>query len=122
VNNRSADSVVRRAYLLVGRATRLPGKFWLPIGGKPIVIRAVEGVRSAGLTVAVVSSVPIDIPGVAVESDAYDAGPLGGLETVLQTTSEPFFLFGADMPFLDGLAIRRMVREYDGRTLVPRNR
>ncbi len=112
---------VDRAFLLAGRATRLPGKFLLPIDGEPLVYREVRVLRSCGLETAVVSVVPLDLPDVPVLLDHRDAGPLGGLAVVLEVTDAPFFLFGADMPFLDPAAIETMRASYDGRTLVPQS-
>jgi len=112
---------VSQAYLLVGRATRLPGKFLMPIGGEPIIAREVRRLREAGLTVSAVTVGALHLPELPVLIDRYDAGPLGGLATILATTHDPFFLFGADMPFVEPAAVRHMVREFDGRTLIPRN-
>ncbi|HLY77701.1 MAG TPA: hypothetical protein VKT21_07440, partial [Thermoplasmata archaeon] len=39
--------------------------------------------------------------------------------TVLVAIDEPCFLFGAEMPCLDPASIRQMLREFDGRSLVP---
>jgi molybdopterin-guanine dinucleotide biosynthesis protein A len=110
---------LERAYLLLGHATRLPGKFWLPVGGEPIVVRALRALRSAGFTVGAVTVEPVEVPGLPTLRDRYDAGPLGGLATILSATEEPFLLVGADMPFLDPTSLRTLRREYDGRTLVP---
>jgi molybdopterin-guanine dinucleotide biosynthesis protein A len=121
MTTRATRAAVTRAYLLVGRARRLPGKFLLPMGGMPILGRARDAVLSAGLDVVAVCVSPVDLPGLTILPDRYDAGPLGGLETVLEHTREPFFLFGGDMPFLDPGAIRTMVEAFDGRTLVPLN-
>lgn len=112
---------VDRAYLLAGRATRLPGKFLRSIDGEPLIARAIRVLRSCGLEVAVVSVGPLDLPGVHVLHDRYDAGPLGGCAAILEETDAPFFLFGADMPFLDPMAIEGMRTRYDGRTVVPRS-
>jgi molybdopterin-guanine dinucleotide biosynthesis protein A len=112
---------VRRAFLLVGHATRLPGKFLLPVEGEPILGRAARVLRAVDLDVTAVSVAPIELPGLPVLSDPYDGGPLGGLATILGATQEPFFLFGGDMPFLDPRSIGRMRREFDGRSVVPMN-
>ncbi len=106
-------------FLLVGRATRLPGKFFLPVDGEPILRRAERALRSAGFSVTVVSVGPLDLPGVPVVRDRYGAGPLGGLATVLETGAERFFLAGGDMPHLDPASLRTLREEFDGRTLVP---
>ncbi len=110
---------VRHAFVLLGRATRLPGKFHLVVDGEPIVRREVRLLTDAGLEVTVVSVLPCDLGGVRVVTDPFDAGPLGGLEVARSRTDAPFFLFGGDMPFLDVAGIRTMRGEFDGRTIVP---
>lgn len=110
---------VRRAFVLLGRATRLPEKFLLAVDGEPIVRREVRLLTEAGLEVTVVSVLPRDLGGVSVVADPFDAGPLGGLEVALSRADGPFFLFGGDMPFLDVAGIRTMHAEFDGRALVP---
>lgn len=113
------SGAVRRAFVLVGRATRLPGKFFRTIGGESILGRELRILSDAGLEVGVASVAPFGIPDVPVIADPYDAGPLGGLLSILSSTDPPFFLFGADMPFLDPEGIRVLGRAYDGRTVVP---
>ena len=110
---------VRRAYLLAGHASRLPGKFALRIDGEPIAVRAARALERAGLSVAVVSVLPIELEGRRCLRDRFDAGPLGGVATILADTQEPFFLFGADMPFIDPMAVRALGTAFEGRTLVP---
>ena len=118
---RPFPATIGQAYLLAGRATRLRGKFLRPINGEPLVAREIRVLRSCGLEVSVVSVRPLDLPGVRVLTDWRDAGPLGGLAIILEETDAPFFLFGADMPFLDPTAIETMRSRFDGRTLVPRS-
>jgi len=110
---------VRRAYLLMGHATRLPGKFLLPVGGEPVAIRCHRILRGLGLEVTAVTVDPITLPGLPVLRDRRDAGPLGGVATILETTEEPFFLFGGDMPWLDAPSVERMRSVFDGRSMVP---
>lgn len=109
----------RKAFLLAGRARRLPGKFLARIEGESILEREARVLRSCGLDVAVVSVGPIPLPDIEVIADPYDAGPLGGLAVARERTEEPFFLFGADMPFLEPNAIETLRSCFDGRTLVP---
>jgi molybdopterin-guanine dinucleotide biosynthesis protein A len=117
--NSSTAEPVRRAYLLVGRATRLPGKFHLRVEGEPVLAREQRILSALGLRVEAVSVAPARIPGLPEIVDRFDRGPLGGLATALAATEEPFFLFGGDMPFLDPEGIERMRAQFDGRTLVP---
>ncbi len=117
-----ADRPVDRAYLLAGRATRLPGKFLRSVEGESVVGREVRLLRSLDLAVTVVSVLPLELPGVRVVQDPFDRGPLGGLATALADTDLPFFLFGADMPFLDRDALLAMRARYRGPALVPVDR
>jgi molybdopterin-guanine dinucleotide biosynthesis protein A len=110
---------VRRAFLLVGRSTRLPGKFRLAVNGEPLLVREQRILSGLGLKVAVVSVAPLRLSGLPEIVDRFDRGPLGGLATALAASEEPFFLFGGDMPYLDPSSIDRMRSEFDGRTLVP---
>jgi molybdopterin-guanine dinucleotide biosynthesis protein A len=110
---------VDQAFLLVGRATRFPEKFLAPVEGQPILQRAADRIRAAGLTVSAVAVRPVSVPGLRVIEDRYDAGPLGGLMTIIQESEKPFFLFGGDMPSLDPPSIEWMRRRFDGRLLIP---
>lgn len=110
---------LRKAFLLAGRARRLPRKFLARIEGESILEREIRVLRSCGLDVAVVSIGPIPLPDIEVIADPYDSGPLGGLAVARERTEEPFFLFGADMPFLEPIAIETLRSRFDGRTLVP---
>lgn len=110
---------VRRAFVLVGRATRLPGKFFLPLGGEPILGRELRILGSTGRRTIVVSVEPLELPGVEVIVDPRDAGPLGALATILENADPPFFLFGGDMPLVDPRALAVMDRRYRGRSVVP---
>ena len=113
---------VDQAYLLAGRGTRFPGKFRLSVDGETVVGREVRLLRSLGLAVTVVSVLPLELPGVRVVRDPFDRGPLGGLATALAETVAPFFLFGADMPFLDRDSLSAMRARYRGPALVPIDR
>ena len=115
----TARGPVRDAFVLIGHAHRLPGKFQLPYEGEPILQREIRILRSAGLRIQLVSVVEIVVSGVRTLRDARDAGPLGGLATVLETTDRPFFLFGGDMPLLDPEGIQHMRRRFRGRPIVP---
>lgn len=111
--------VPEKAFVLLGRATRLPDKFLLPVDGEAVVLRAVRTLRRVGLDVSAVSVRPVDLAGVRVLRDRRDVGPLGAVAEIVARTREPFFLFGGDMPYLDGPTIARMREAFDGRALVP---
>jgi molybdopterin-guanine dinucleotide biosynthesis protein A len=111
----------RRAFLLLGRATRLPGKFDLPVEGTPILERELRVLESAGLHPELISTDPRPRSRVPVHVDPEPRGPLGGLSVALSLSPEPFFLFGADMPFLDRRSIAQEAAMFDGRSVVPRS-
>ena len=115
----ASSPALKKAFLLLGRATRLRGKFWLPVDGEAIVLRAVRTLRRVGLDVSIVSVRPVDFGRVPVLRDHRDVGPLGALAEIVARTPEPFFLFGGDMPYLHGPTIARMRETFDGRAVVP---
>lgn len=119
MNGDRIEGSVRRAYLLAGRASRLPGKFQLPIDGIPVVERLAQRLSRAGLEVVLVSVFPLEVRGTRTLSDPFDAGPLGGLEVARRDADGPFFLFGADMPFVDPRAVDALRDAFDGRSVVP---
>lgn len=112
-------AVPEKAFVLLGRATRLRDKFLLPVDGEAIVLRAVRTLRGVGLDVSAVSVRPVDLGSVPVLRDPRDAGPLGAVAEIVARTHMPFFLFGGDMPYLDGATIAGMRDAFDGRALVP---
>jgi molybdopterin-guanine dinucleotide biosynthesis protein A len=109
----------RRAFIALGRAKRLPGKFLLPVDGTPMIAREIRTLASLNLEVALVSVAPVAELGIPVIRDCRDAGPLGALATALEVADEPFFLFGGDMPFLDAPSIDLMRQRFRGRSIVP---
>ncbi len=113
---------VRRAYLLLGHARRLPGKFYLPVGGRSVLDREVQLLRRLRLRVELVAVEPPTNPSVPVVADQYDRGPLGGLATAVERTSGPFLLLAADLPGLDPRAVRAVLDAFDGRCTIPRDR
>jgi len=108
-----------RAFVLLGRAGRLSGKFDRRVGDATVLERELSALRAAGLRPTLVSVLARPGSGVPVLRDDRNAGPLGGLATVLDRVEPPFVLVGGDMPFLDARALREMRRAFDGRTLVP---
>lgn len=110
---------VDRAYVLMGRARRLPGKFYRSLDGESLLARELGALGRAGLRVTLVSVRSVKGFDVEVLRDPRDAGPLGALCAVLDRAPPPFFLFGGDMPFVSERAVATMRRRYRGRTLVP---
>ncbi len=110
---------VDRAYVLLGRAHRLPGKFYRSLDGESLLARELGALGRAGLRVTLVSVRPVNGFDLEVLRDPRDAGPLGALCTVLGRAPPSFFLFGGDMPFVSERAVATMRRRYRGRTLVP---
>ncbi len=115
------DPPERRAAVLVGHATRLPGKFDREVDGTPVLERALKAVRRAGFRPTIVATAPRAHPDVDVILDRYDRGPLGGVRAFLETAPGPFLLVGGDMPFLDSDALRRLNDLHrPGLSIVPR--
>ncbi len=111
----------RAAVVLVGHATRLPGKFDREIEGVPVLERALRAVGRAGFRPTIVATTPRTHPTVEVLLDRYDRGPLGGVRTFLEVAPGPFLLVGGDMPYLDADALRRLADLHrPGLSIVPR--
>jgi molybdopterin-guanine dinucleotide biosynthesis protein A len=109
------------AAVLVGHATRLPGKFDRLLNGRSVLDRVVAAVRDAGFRPTIVA-----VPGARPEStsvlvDRYDRGPLGAVRTILERHAGPFLLVGGDMPFVRPADLRRLRERYRrGTSVVPR--
>ncbi len=116
-----APSAVAEGFVLVGRASRFPGKFFATVDHERLIDRAVGSLTRAGLRVRIVSLADgIPSPPAPVLSDRYGRGPLGGVRTILEDRPGPFVLAGADMPWIDATAIRSLLRRYrPGRSVVP---
>ncbi len=106
------------AVLAGGRGRRIGGdKASLEIGGQTLVRRAVDALRSAGLDVALVlrphQPVPLTAHTVAVVRDEVeDAGPLGGLHTLLRWLPVEWALvISCDQPFLAPELLRRLLAQ-----------
>ena len=114
-------SGVAEGFVLVGRASRFPGKFFATVHHERLIDRAVGSLQRVGLRVRLVSLLEgIPAPPAPVLHDRYGQGPLGGVRTILEERSGPFVLAGADMPWIDPAAIASLVRRYrPGRSVVP---
>ena len=112
---------IRHGYILVGHATRLPGKFFLSWKGERVVDRAVDSIRRSGLHPTVVSVLPPErFPEVEVLADTYDRGPMGGVRTIVEQNASPFVLIGGDMPQVDPRALEALLeRHRPGVSIVP---
>jgi molybdopterin-guanine dinucleotide biosynthesis protein A len=111
----------RTVYVLVGPATRLPGKFDLPVGGIPLLDRVLGAARASQLTPTIVTSGTHPRPGVPTLEDRYDRGPLGGVRTIVEHDPSPFVLVAGDMPYVTAEGFAQLVRWSTGaRTTVPR--
>jgi molybdopterin-guanine dinucleotide biosynthesis protein A len=110
------------AAILVGHATRLPGKFDLRIDRRSVLDRVLEAVRSAGFTPTVVA-VPGSVrAGPSVVIDRYDRGPLGGVRSFIEGRAGPFLLLGGDMPFVRPEDLRLLRERFRlGRSVVPQH-
>ncbi len=120
LTGRGDRRTIRTAYVLLGHARRLPGKFDRSLGGRSILQREAATIRRAGLVPVLVSVAPRTPSGPAILPDTWDRGPLGGLATVVAATDRPFLLLAGDLPFLDAPLLRRLIRAYRGRCVVPR--
>jgi molybdopterin-guanine dinucleotide biosynthesis protein A len=92
-------------------------KAWLPVGGEPMLARAVRAVGGAVGRVVVVAAPGQDVPplptGVRVVRDEVDGrGPLGGLSAGLAALAgavDAVYLSSCDVPLLTPEFVRRVV-------------
>ncbi len=102
--------------VLAGGASRRMGreKAALPIGGEPLLRRAVSRLRLALAEVIVIGHPTVAplIPDTRIVADAWPGrGPLGALATALQATdAEWVMLTACDMPFTQPALVREMAR------------
>jgi molybdopterin-guanine dinucleotide biosynthesis protein A len=110
------------AAVLVGHATRLPGKFDLRIDGRPVLDRVLDAVQRAGFVPTIVAVPDSGRTGPSVVIDRYDRGPLGGVRAFLEVRPGPFLLVGGDMPFLRAEDLRGLGDRFRvGRSVVPQH-
>ncbi len=119
------------AVLAGGRSQRYGApKALVEVGGRALILRAVDALRDLNLTVVVLGDPDIlgEVAGAGkfpVHPD-YRAGhgPLGGLETALRLARDRglagVLLLACDMPLVTGDLLRTLLGEFDGRgPLVP---
>jgi molybdopterin-guanine dinucleotide biosynthesis protein A len=107
-----------RAYVLVGKSRRLPGKHFIEIfPGKRLIDIVVDNLLSLGLEVIIYSRIPFDanVPVLMDRSEWI-------LESVISLVErEPFFLFGGDMPTVKKEAVELMLEAHKSKfSVVPR--
>jgi molybdopterin-guanine dinucleotide biosynthesis protein A len=115
------DSLGLEAAILVGHATRLPGKFDLVLEGRTVLDRILDTVSGAGFRPTIVAVPGSRRTGPGVLVDRYDRGPLGAVRTFLEARSGAFLLVGGDMPFIRPNDLRLLHGRFrSGASVVPR--
>ncbi|MEU1014912.1 NTP transferase domain-containing protein [Streptomyces sp. NPDC005898] len=102
------DAVV----LAGGGAARLGGadKPGVRVGGRTLIDRVLAACSGAGTTVVVAAPRPTARPVVWAREDPPGGGPLAALAAGLRrTTAERVLVLSADLPFLDGRTVRRLL-------------
>ncbi|MGP4075266.1 molybdenum cofactor guanylyltransferase [Halobacillus sp. K22] len=85
-----------------GGSTRMgKDKAWLNLGGQPVVVRILNELQKTVSTVVMNQNDETDLPIPSIQDIYRDAGPLGGLHTVMKRREEEwFFLSACDTPFI----------------------
>ncbi|MCL5038115.1 MAG: formate dehydrogenase accessory sulfurtransferase FdhD [Chloroflexi bacterium] len=108
----------RAAVLVGGRCERLPDKLFLPLGGKPVLLRAIQGLLH------LFSPAEIILVGADDESfkdfgidtipdDCSVKGPLAGIAGALKATGEGrMLIIGGDMPFVNPALLKFLYDEF----------
>lgn len=96
---------VQVAILAGGAGTRLiRGKALLPVGGRPIIRRVLDAVRTLSASPLIVTNAPDDYEhlGLPMADDLHPGkGPLGGIATAIEAAGAARVLvLAADLPFL----------------------
>jgi molybdopterin-guanine dinucleotide biosynthesis protein A len=97
----------------------MSGQFkpWLPVGGRPILLRQIDALRRASLEhIALVGRWMVEErPPAPVFADAIeDAGSLGGVYTALLVSpADGAIVLAGDMPFVDTPLIEELIRRRD---------
>ncbi|MBD9701657.1 NTP transferase domain-containing protein [Streptomyces caniscabiei] len=102
------DAVV----LAGGAARRLGGtdKPAVRVGGRPLLDRVLSACAGAGTTVVVADPRPTARPVLWAREEPPGGGPLAALGAGLRHTTAPYVVvLSADLPFLDGETVRRLL-------------
>jgi len=107
------------ALMLMGASTRLSGKPFLVVGGKPLFrygFDVLEGVFG-GVLVSCEKSLEPEVGKIGVDyvCEEYGVGPMGGFFAGFSRLSEELvFVAGCDMPFLNAELIKHMLEKDAG--------
>jgi len=108
-----------RAYVLVGKSSRLPKKHLIEVlTGKRLIDLVVENLQNIGLDVVIYSRIPLNANVPVIEDKSSWI-----LEAVcsLFNFSDYFLLFGGDMPLVRREAIAMLFEQWEGKNgVVPR--
>ncbi len=108
-----------RAYVLVGKSSRLRGKHLIDvIPGKRLIDIVVENIRAMGLEPVIYSKIPLEIDAPVIR----DSSPwiLPAIISLLEK-DDGFFVFGGDMPLIRREAVEAMLSRFSpGKTIVPK--
>ncbi|SFF61114.1 molybdenum cofactor guanylyltransferase [Halobacillus alkaliphilus] len=102
-------------------------KAWLKLCGQPVVVRIANELQKTVSNVVINQNEKLDLPMPSIGDIFQDAGPLGGLHSVMKSREEEwFFLSACDTPFIHesvynylssftDQTIDAVVPEYEGR-------
>ncbi|MEM0163001.1 MAG: molybdenum cofactor guanylyltransferase [Thermoplasmata archaeon] len=110
------------AIVLVGVSKRLENKHLLNFGSLSLIEYVIQNIKSFNIfdTIYLSTIRDLHIEGVVTVKDTLCSGPLGGIYSAMQMTTNPAFVFGGDMPFIKKEAVQFMISKFDGRTVIPR--
>ncbi|MFF6996115.1 DUF6457 domain-containing protein [Streptomyces sp. NPDC008313] len=108
-----AVTMVFDAVVLAGGAARRLGgadKPGVRVGGRALLDRVLTACAGAATTVVVAEPRPVAVPVVWAREEPAGGGPLAALDAGLRhTTAEYAVVLSADLPFLDGTTVRRLL-------------
>ncbi len=107
-----------RAYVLVGKSSRLKEKHFIEVfPGKRLIDLVVENLRALGLDVIIYSKIPVEIDApVIIDKSEWI---LPSIISLLER-DDGFFVFGGDMPLVRREAVEILLEKYSaGKTVVP---